>query len=204
MGLLRMSMCSSIKVAFRLARRCAVVAPLLVSGSIALAQDSTTTPTATPPPIEFIHQPAQAAQLPPPGQPLSLTVQLKNSRDPERRLRMLAAVDGEFVDVFVDGGTLNEFDQPVYKIETFSPLAQISYQFVMRTDDGGVVSSPRFVIRRPCIPNVSLVDLKAPADGSGDARLALAVERAQRLEGEIASYETLLSLVNQIKERLNQ
>jgi hypothetical protein len=150
---------------------------------------------------DIIHDPILASELPAPGSAMQLKVKLTNTRDTERKLQALITADGRLYELAPTKSYLDEFDQPTYEFDLYSPLAEISYQFILSNPDKSHVVSDRFQLRRSCIPRIDTSGLDLEK-GQGEERLHALVKTAEGLSREIATQETAQKLVDELLANL--
>jgi hypothetical protein len=146
----------------------------------------------------IVHSAPKSSALPLPGQPLTLTVQLKNWEDTSRLLRTVIVEDGKLLYTASNAAYFNEYEQPTYDIEIPSPKASLEYQFFFEGGGGETVKSSRYVVSRKCLLDTSLKDIDYRAESQLNDRIPLLVQQADKLEKELISYETTLDLLNDL------
>jgi hypothetical protein len=157
-----------------------------------LAQSSTGNPTLS-------HTPPYGTDLPFPGKLMSLEAKLLNTKQTNRKLRVLIVRDGRLLDLSTDGALLNERDIPTYKFTIYSPLAEISYQFILYNPDGTVTTSRRYSVRRDCLPNVELTGVKPDSELSADEKIAALAHQSRGLDRDLEAYERALGLLEELR-----
>ena len=155
-------------------------------------------------PVEMYAEQVGLQDLPAPGMPFVVKVKLSNTRETERRLRAFVVRDGRITDVPPLKSYLDEYDMPTYEIQLHAPFAELSYQFVLYNPDGTFTSTPRFSVRRPCIPFVDPNTIKLESKNQGEARLESLVRLARSLESEVASYDVANKLVEELSEKFKE
>lgn len=162
-----------------------------------LAQESEEVPA-----IYFEHTPA-SEDLPDPGLPMKLVVRLTNTDEFSRRMRMIANIDGQVSDIPVTTSYLNRFDHPEYSVEIFAPRHQISYQFFLELTPGGIqIPSPRYSMKRDCLPEVLDVDPNAKIEEQGTDKLNILNRQAASLQREIGVYDNILRVLTRLREEM--
>lgn len=151
-------------------------------------------------PIKITHIAPRAKDLPAPGAPLKLSLQLEGVRDTERTVTAVVVQDGVMTKVAATGGFLNEYERPAFELALTAPLAELSYQFIVHSPDGTVTPSVRYSVRRPCLPEINLTKLDLPPEASGKERLTALVDSARGLEQDLDSYERALKTLGQLQE----
>jgi hypothetical protein len=150
------------------------------------------------------HAAPRPAELPLPGQPLLLKVQLKNWEDTTRLLRTMIVQDGQLIYTASDAGYMNEYETPTYDIEIASPRASLEYQFFFEDEEGQVVKSDRYVVTRKCLIDTSLKDIDYQSEPQLNEQIPLLVRQADKLEKELISYETTLQLLGDLTRGLTE
>jgi hypothetical protein len=148
--------------------------------------------------IVMQHLPTEANDLPSPGDPLIVSVVVNNTKSVDLPLRALFVIDGNLTPVALKRAYLNRFDEPTYEFELPSPVAEMSYQFVLPQDNAAPITTKRFIVQRECVPRELdlLPQIETTSDGS--ARMRLQIEKSESLRIEIRRYEQLLSLLDEI------
>lgn len=162
----------------------------------------------TRPAIGIFHASEYAGRdLPSPGAPLELRVQLFNTNDVSIQVRTFATIDGRLIELIPSKAYLNKDDYPEYVIETHAPHVAISYFFVAYSPDGHVIRSEDYTLQRPCVPSLTPVSAELSDDiHSGQERLIEMVHKNWAIEEELRAYEhakTLLEAIQKEMERLN-
>lgn len=183
---------------------CVAIPVILGGGGLPVGQVQAQTPSETraSPGITVMHKAPRPQDLPPPGARMKLSFQLSNSREITHRVNALVTLDGRLLNIIGDDGYLNEYDNPTFEIVTNSPIAEIAYQLVVRATDGSLIVSPRYTVRRACVPTLDLTPDRIPREVQGNARLTTLVEKTRALEREMAYYESALRDVSELKELL--
>jgi hypothetical protein len=148
------------------------------------------------------HIPPRAQDLPAPGAPLKLSFQLTNTREITQLVTALVTVDGELMNVLGSEGYLNEYDNPAFEIATIAPLGELAYQLVVRGQDGSIVTSKRYAVRRNCLPSVDLTDVAIPEKTQGREKLELIIQKTKGLERDLGTLEQALRTGTKLKELL--
>lgn len=156
-------------------------------------------------PVEIYAEHVDLHNLPLPGTPFTVKVKLGNTRDTERRLRAIVVRDGRLADVPpMKAAYLDEYDQPTYELQIFSPLAELSYQFVLYNPDGTFSTTPRHTVRRQCVPFIDIEKITLEPKSQGEARLDALVKLSRGLEREVAAYDTAVKLLQSMSEKFKQ
>lgn len=143
-------------------------------------------------------------KLPFPGQILTLTAEVSNTRDFRLPARVLIVRDGQFQEIKTQPGVLGANEKPQYKVEVPSPVGELVYQFVVTGPDGTISSSLRQTVRRSCIPNLSPALSAVPDQLDGEERFSVLMAENKRLEQEIANLETAALELDSMKELISQ
>jgi hypothetical protein len=153
-------------------------------------------------PIKVIHRPLSSNSLPTLGTPMRVDVELLNTFDIESKVRLIGAKDGRFIDIAFPQGALNAVDHPTFHIEIPSPVAAMTYQFVVHQRDGTLSSSERFTIKRSCIQNFKVAVPEDAPNGEYRREVSTLISQAKLLERDTASLESSLKLIEDIKASL--
>ncbi len=154
-------------------------------------------------PIKILHHPLDSKSLPPMGNPMRLEVELVNTFDITSMLRLIGAKDGRFIDIAFPRGALNPADRPTFQIEIPSPIAAMTYQFVVHQRDGSLSSSEKFTIKRDCIQNFKVAVPEDAPNADFRREVSSLVSQAKTLERDTTSLEASLKLVEDIKASLS-
>jgi hypothetical protein len=166
------------------------------SSSLAQQDDSAS------PPISVLHRPPSVDTIPAIGTLMTLQIELRNTFDIESKIRLVGSKDGRFIDIAFPRGALNSADHPTFKIELPSPVAVMTYQFVVHQRDGSLSSSERFIIKRPCVQNYKVTVPEDAPNAEFRRDVSSLVSQAKTLERDTASLESSLKLLEQIKSSL--
>jgi hypothetical protein len=170
---------------------------LMVAPAVGQQQDDATTL-----PITVVHRPPSVDRIPAIGTLMSIQVELRNTFDIESKIRLVGSKDGRFIDIAFPRGALNSADQPTFKVEIPSPIAAMTYQFVIHQRDGSLSASERFVIKRKCIQNYAVSVPEDAPNAEFRREVSNLVSQAKNLERDTASLESSLRLLEQIKSSL--
>ena len=180
-----------------------LLAVFLLSGPTVLAQGKGQGSNGEAvPALSVMSRTPDPKDLPLPGQPVEITFQLLDAWDVVQGVRVLAVVDGRFLEVPVRNGYLNRNDQPEYLVQIPSPLSQLSYQILVPDGNNDYSWSRRFFVRRNCLPKTALLDLDADWRVTGQEQVHVCSERANALENELFAYERSLDLVRALRSEL--
>jgi hypothetical protein len=153
---------------------------------------------------EIIHTPIKSTQIPAPGTPMTIIIDLSQFRGVIARERLLVIRDGKLLDVPLLEGVAEGHDSLTHNATIHAPLVELKYQVLITLADGNTVSSPSYTLRRGCVPNIALASIDDPSDSSVSERLKRYVQQSRDLERDLTQYEnaiTLLeSLVGEVKE----
>lgn len=152
--------------------------------------------------VKFRHLPVNGDELPFPGQPYKLRVELEGTKNFARPLRAVASIDGRLLDLRAEPGVMNEYDRVTYVVPVHSPLVELSYQFFLSDEDGRVISSEQYRSHRSCVPETTPVKLGIPPEVSSRDKLELLSHQAKRLERESSTYSRILKLLEELKPNL--
>ena len=154
--------------------------------------------------ISLLHTPKKAEELPHPGQDITLIAKLTGTRDTSLKLAAALVKDGRFMQVNATEAYLNEYDQPTYEITFPAPVAEMSYQLVIFSPDGTASMSPRYVVRRTCLPNVQLASPEIAEHLQGFKLLERLFSESVNLEHDLAGYERAMTLVDELQKKVNR
>jgi hypothetical protein len=153
-------------------------------------------------PIRILHRQLDSKSIPQIGNPMRLEVELLNTFDITSSVRLVGAKDGRFIDIAFPRGALNAADRPTFQIEIPSPIAAMTYQFVVHQRNGSLSSSEKFTIKRDCIQNFKVVVPEDVPNTEFRREISTLVSQAKILERDTASLEASLKLVEDIKASL--
>ncbi len=156
------------------------------------------------PAIAIAHTVPSSSEIPPVGSMLRIQVSLRNTIDIETRVRLVGSKDGRFIDIAFPQGALNAQDLPTFSTEIPSPIAAMTYQFIVHQRDGSLTASPKFTIKRACIQNFR-VDVPDNG-GTADFRREMAslVAKSNRLDRDNKSLDASLKLLEEMKSSLSR
>jgi hypothetical protein len=156
--------------------------------------------------IGVYHQASyDSSTLPAPGHPMQLVVQLFNTKEMNLPLRTMANIDGRLIELTPSRVYLNKDDYPEYIIETHAPHAFIEYYFIAYGPNDIVATSEKFIIRRPCLPDINLTSAGLSTESrDGQSRLTEIVRKAWNFEKEIKTYEHAHKIIEAINLELNR
>ena len=152
--------------------------------------------------ISIYVEPIEPSDLPLPGQPLTLSAQLINSKDVTLPMRALVSIDGKLMDIPVTDAELNKFDYPEYLLKVHSPRSEITYQFILSEDEESVLFSDRYSVRRECVIEEVTVDPEVATDLKRQERLDTLVQVAKGLKREINAYNEAKRLLDELQKHV--
>jgi len=135
---------------------------------------------------------------------MKLSFQLRNTREITQTVNALVTLDGRLMNILGGEGYLNEYDNPTFEVVTNSPAAEIAYQLIVRSPNGTYTVSPRYAVRRTCVPKLDLTAATIPRDVPGNDRLKALVETTRALEREMAYFDSALRDIAELKELLDE
>jgi hypothetical protein len=150
--------------------------------------------------IGFLHEPPKEEALPYPGQTMKISAGLSNTRETRHPLKAFISRDGRFMEVPAKEAYLDKFDRPIYEISFPAPVAEVSYQLFVVAGEEDVLASPRYIVRRSCIPQVALATGEVPSSVQGTERLQKLIEESRALENDLKGYEESLELIEELKK----
>jgi hypothetical protein len=154
-------------------------------------------------PIMVVHRQIPPESISQVGTPMSIQIELRNTYDIDAKVRLVGAKDGRFIDIAFPRGALNEADHPTFSIEIPSPIAAMSYQFVVHQRDGTLSSSKKFTIRRDCIQNFKVTVPEGSPNSEFRKEVSSLISQAKILERDTISLESSLRLLDDIKSSLS-
>lgn len=172
---------------------------VLVCLSAALQRARADDPTS----LHLAHDPRGVQHLGHPGEKLKIEVVLEGTKKTDFPIRMFAVRDGRFVNLVPDRVFHNVLDQPTYEFSLYSPVVELVYQFALFRPDNFLSLTPRFVLRRPCIPDLDLTKLnRTPSPNYSEEIRSLARE-AESLKVDNAGYDELEKLLAKLQKELD-
>lgn len=177
---------------------------LTLAGSSSYAQEEAPGQEYVPRAISLYHSPPFTAEdLPNPGMPVELSVQLSNTRDTGAEMIALVVRDGALLQINPEKIYLNEYDNPEYIFNMHAPHGDINYQFLLFPKDSDPIISEKFILRRDCLPPIELVDIDVDSKAHGRELLIELVYRARSLEKEYRAYEEARALLTEVFQELD-
>jgi hypothetical protein len=134
---------------------------------------------------------------------MQIKVETINTVDITTKIRLVGAKDGRFIDIAFPKGKLNTVDHPSYTIDVPTPIAAMTYQFIVHQPDGSITTSEKFIVKRPCIPHFKIAEPDSASTAAYNREIATLVARSKELELETASLESSLKLVEEMKTALS-
>jgi hypothetical protein len=134
---------------------------------------------------------------------MQIKVETINTVDITTKIRLVGAKDGRFIDIAFPKGKLNSADHPTYTIEVPTPIAAMTYQFILHQPDGSITTSEKFIVRRPCIPHFKIGEPETASTAAYNKEIATLVAKSKELESETTSLESSLKLVEEMKAALS-
>lgn len=142
-------------------------------------------------------------RLPLPGKSLTLRTYISGSREIDLPVKLIAELDGRAVTLNTYGSR-DDKDRIVYSAEIFAPHAELNYQFVLISSDGTVSTSKRYLARRPCLPDMTLVgedELQKTNESQNAVKL---LGTAKRLERDNDLYTTAEAQLRRLSALLSE
>ena len=155
--------------------------------------------------IQFIHRPLTEKALPAPGQSLTIALELAGTREISLPVSIVAVRDGRMLPVPLSNAYRDANDKPIYEFELASPLAELTYQFLIpgsAVGSSGVPAlvSDKFTVRRPCIPAFN----SSTAGNANHSELDKLAVEARVLEQEIDAYTSALTASEMLQKEVGQ
>jgi hypothetical protein len=176
----------------------------IVTASLGVAQSTETALSEVARAIEVIHTPAGSPDIPPVGSLMKINLSLTNTIDIETKIRLVGTKDGRFIDIAFPRGALDRSDRPSFSVEIPSPVAMMSYQFVVHQKDGSLTSSRKFTIRRRCLQTFSVNIQDDKRTTAFRQEVASLIAQSHMLERDNKSLETSLKVLEEIKSSLSR
>lgn len=171
--------------------------------SVASATTSVGQESEAPRRIGLLHRAPLPSTIPPVGSLMQIKVETINTVDITTKIRLVGAKDGRFIDIAFPKGKLNTVDHPSYTIDVPTPIAAMTYQFIVHQPDGSITTSEKFIVKRPCIPHFKIAEPDSASTAAYNREIATLVARSKELELETASLESSLKLVEEMKTALS-
>ena len=152
---------------------------------------------AVPPPVQrIVHWPPSSEDLPYPGSPLVLGMQIANNDMKDKRVRLLAVVDGRLIDLTLIRIETDPHDRINYLTSVYAPIAEMSYRWLVYEADGKVIVSDRYVVKRTCVPRLSFAELHLDPKLSIPEKIEALVDQLYGMDNEIRTYEEILKTLD--------
>jgi hypothetical protein len=150
-----------------------------------------------------VHRAPLPSTIPPLGSLMQIKVETLNTVDITATIRLVGAKDGRFIDIAFPKGKLNSADHPTYSIDVPTPVAAMTYQFILHQPDGSITTSEKFIVKRPCIPHFKIAEPDKVSTAAYNKEIATLVAKSKELELETLSLESSLKLVEEMKIALS-
>lgn len=154
--------------------------------------------------FKILHNPPRPDALPMPGEAMVLTVHLENIAETHHIIQAALYRDGKAIMSASPDAYLDEKDQASYDLRILAPQAELAYQFFFESPDGAVIESKRYFLRRKCRHDLQHDNIQWDQELSISERVPFVVQKAAKLEQEIASYTTGLQLIEELKELVKE
>jgi hypothetical protein len=150
--------------------------------------------------VKISHNPAKSEDIPPIGNPMNVDLELLNTTDVDANVRLVGSKDGRFIDISFPRGALNERDHPLFQIQIPSPVAAMSYQFIVKPSGGKSFStSERYVVKRSCMQNFKVAVPENEPNSAFRREISTMISQANILERDTASLEDSLKILEELK-----
>ena len=149
------------------------------------------------------HHTPTGTEIPNPGAVMTLKFEVTDSRDLERPVRLMLVRDGRMIEIPLSQSYLDERDHPTFEFQVNAPIADIYYQLYVYDKKGGnpIVSSP-YGFRRPCLPQIDLVDAKLDPKLAPIDQVRNSYAQSQVLGQEVEEYQKALHTLQDLQELL--
>lgn len=191
----------SITATMRIAKLCAIAILVMAVSSTASANDTKKDGSRA---TSIISQPIVAEKLPEPGNLMTISFSLSNTRQLVRTVRALVARDGRLVEVPATKSYLNDKERPTFEFEIYAPIAELSYRFIAYEDGKPALISPEFSVRRKCLPSLELTDINLNTESSPSQQIKEMFIKAGELGDEIEHYEKALQHLATLQKLLGE
>lgn len=151
--------------------------------------------------IRIIHSPHRYEDVPAPGELFKIQVSLQGSREVHPNLKLVMLMDGKLIEYPLGTGKLNSSNEPEFELLLPAPEAELSYQFILPMQSGGVLSSSQFNYRRQCAEKKGLTVIPVKEKDQGVLFKGLS-QAATDLEYEVRLYRTADDLLQKIKNSM--
>lgn len=152
--------------------------------------------------VRILHRPTRSESIPAIGNPMNITVELLNTTDIDANLRLIGSKDGRFIDITFPRGALNDLDRPTFELEMPSPVAAMSYQFVVKPEGSkSFTTSDRYILKRDCMQNFKVAVPENESNSAFRTEVSTMISQANLLERDTASLEASLKIVEELKSK---
>jgi len=182
----------------------AIFAALLLSATVTLPTTRASAQESGAPLISLAHSPLAPDAIPPLGSPMHISFILLGTKDVSTKVRLVGSKDGRYMDITFPYGALNRQDRAEFSLDIPSPVAGMSYQFVIHQPNGTLTTSQQYTAQRPCVQNFTV---EAASDDPGAAfqrEIASLESKAARLKQDTDSLEASVKLVEELRATINQ
>jgi hypothetical protein len=149
--------------------------------------------------VQIVHKAIHPLDYPYPGTPFQLSMRMVGGDMTEKRVRLFAVLDGKLVDLPVLTTELDDHDNIIYLTTLHAPLTDLAYQFVAYSLDGTAVMSPRYEVKRDCLPRMSFTNLHVNPDLSVPEKLGVLVDQLAGMDNDIQTYEQAAKLLEELQ-----
>jgi len=153
--------------------------------------------------IQFVHTPPRVEELPTPGRAMKLKVTIQGAPNLDGSTRAFVVGDGRLMELPLQG-VYNESDDVVYTLDLWSPLAELSYQFVYYPPQGTPGISQRYALSRPCLPNWKLTDAKIDRELNTEPRVKELIRVTRDLDIDLKGLEYIVDLLAQLRKQTQE
>ncbi len=152
--------------------------------------------------LELVHK---QPEFPAPELPTKLSVEVAGTRIMNQKMRLVALIDGRVFDQTLPEGPINIYERPTYTFTIHSPGSKISYRFYYTTEEGTILPSKWFEMKRKCIPYVPGAAQREPAkDSTALEKLSTLNVKAQQLEREIQLMNQAADMIEELKRSIDK
>ena len=151
----------------------------------------------------LLHQPQEVRELPAPGRPVKLRTMVTNTKSIVLPVSALVVRDGRLVQLPLKG-QLDDLERAIYSVDVPAPVGELAYQFVLTQPDLPAVVSMRYSTHRECLPGTNLADAYTPLDYTTVEGRRDLILRARGLERDLNHYDTVISLLTELKSHVTE
>ena len=150
--------------------------------------------------LRFASRSPLEQDLPPPGYPFTIGVELLGTRESRQKVHVVVRLDGRAVSIALGEGSYSINDTVEFKTEIPAPLYSLEYNFVLELEDGSLLFSDRMGVARSCRADITPFSADQIQGATERARLEAVYWASKKLEGELVMYEQINKLLAEIEK----